>query len=77
MKYQEACEHLMKGEYVSRDAWDKECGYMVCLPGVLHFLKVTTQPESKLQPWAAIKEDSLADDWKVVAPNLAFKAVEQ
>lgn len=69
MRYQEACDHLMKGEYVSRDKWDSECGYLVDLSGLIHFLKVITQPESKVQPWAAVKEDSLADDWKVVTPN--------
>lgn len=71
MLYLEACHHLMKGHYVARDKWDVECGYLVNLPGVLHFLKITTQPESKVVPWAAVKEDSLADDWKVVAPNHA------
>jgi len=66
----------MKGDYVSREKWDSECGYLVNLPGLQHFLKVMTQPEPKVLPWAAVKEDSLADDWKVVSPNLVAKAVE-
>jgi len=77
MLYQEACERLMKGEYVARGKWDSECGYLVNLPGLLHFLKVMTQPESKVIPWAAVKEDSLAEDWKIVAPNLVSELAEE
>jgi len=76
MKFQEAVENLSLGNYVMRDSWENECGYLVELPGVMHFLKVVSQPEPKVTSWAATREDSKAEDWKVIVPAHLRKGEE-
>ncbi len=70
MKFAEAVSNLKDGEFVSRDKWDMECGYLVYLPGLTHFLKVTTQPKPNVIPWAADIEDAISEDWKVIERNM-------
>lgn len=66
MFFSDAVKELKDGKFVGRDKWDIECGYLVCLPGLTHFLKVTTQPKPQVIPWAADIEDSVSDDWKII-----------
>lgn len=68
MLFEEAVKELKKGSnyFVTRDKWEEECGYLVFLPGVPHFIKVTTQPQPGVASWAATREDVEATDWKIV-----------
>lgn len=75
MKYQEAVDLLIAGKYVTRPAWKDSNGYLVFLPGLTHFLQVTTQPKSNVVPWAADIESSSANDWIEINP--AVQAVEE
>lgn len=66
MRYEEAVGDLIKGLYVTRPSWKEEAGYLVRIPGITNFLKVTMQPKPNIVPWAADVENSLADDWEQV-----------
>jgi len=77
MLFAEAIENLKKGKFVGRNAWQAECGYLVYLPGLTHFLKVTTQPKPNVVPWAADIAEAISDDWNVLEPqNLESKSVQ-
>lgn len=69
MLFKEAIDNLKAGKFVGRNAWKAECGYLVFLPGLTHFLKVTTQPKPQVIPWAADIADSVSDDWAVYEPH--------
>jgi hypothetical protein len=66
MLYHEAVAELLAGKFVARKTWEAEIGYLVCLPGLTHFLKVTLQPKSNVVPYAVDIADSMADDWDVI-----------
>lgn len=69
MKYQEAVELLVAGKYVTRPSWNDTNGYLVFLPGLTHFLHVTTQPKPTVVPWAADIESSSSADWEAIDPS--------
>ena len=68
MKYQDAVELLIAGKYVTRPTWNESNGYLVFLPGLTHFLHVTTQPKPAVVPWAADVENSSVNDWEQIFP---------
>lgn len=76
MKYQEAVSLLISGKYVTRPAWKDSTGYLVFLPGLTHFLLVTTQPKSNVVPWAADIESSSAEDWVEINPAIQVESVQ-
>lgn len=70
MNYIEAKDVLLSHKYVTRkcNEWDGELAYLIFVPGLTHFLKVTLIPKSNVVPWAANIEESDAADWEVVEP---------
>ena len=75
MLYQEAVASLMNLNYVTRPCWEAEGGYLVRVPGITHFLKVSMQPKPQVVPWAADIESSSATDWVEVDANELVKNV--
>lgn len=68
MNYQNAKDALLSNKFVTRSikGWVDEMAYLVNLPGLTHFLKVTLVPKPNVVPWAANIEDSHAEDYEVV-----------
>lgn len=70
MNYTEAKDALLAHKYVTRNCqqWNDELAYLVFLPGLTHFLKVTLVPKANVVPFAADIENSHANDWEVIEP---------
>jgi len=65
MKFEEAAKYLEKGDYVQRASWSSTGEYIVALPGIPHYWKITTQPQQNAGIWVFTREDYLADDFEV------------
>lgn len=66
MIFQDAIGALLEGKFVTREIWNDEGGYLVCLPGLTHPLKTVIQPKPECRPWAPDMSDCTATDWNIV-----------
>lgn len=73
MIYQEAVKSLMDGKYVTRPCWESEGAYLVCLPGLKNFLRVSCLPQGGINGWGADVEASIAEDWLEIDPESVIK----
>lgn len=65
MNFEEAAKHLEDGEYVQRSAWSSTGEYLVALPGIPHYWKITTQPAQNAGIWVFTREEHRAEDYEV------------
>ena len=67
MLFEEAVKELKKGSnhFVTRRKWEAECSYIVRLPGVPQYIKVTLQPQPGVSSWAATMDDIESADWEL------------
>lgn len=66
MKFVEALETMMEGEYVARECWHADAQYCVIMPGMAFIWLIKTVPTPNAGVWMGSVADLLADDWKVV-----------
>ncbi len=66
MLFNEALDLIIKGKFLSRNAWDKTGEYCILLPGMQYIWKILTQPTPNAGNWLPLVADLLADDWKVI-----------
>ena len=65
MLLKEALEALQSGEFMCRDAWKLEDGYLAMMKGMLHVWKIVLHPSPNAGNYIFSLEDLLASDWKV------------
>lgn len=65
MLFDEAVKELVKGNYVTRCAWEAG-SFLALLPGMPYAWQVKTVPNPAAGNWPAMMADYLADDWKLV-----------
>lgn len=76
MLYQDAVLALMDGMYVTRESWKEDGSYLVYLPRLTHFLRITSIPDGRVNPWAPNVEESTATDWKL-QPRAGATLIEE
>lgn len=64
MTFQEAIALLQAGEYVCREAWTFEEGYLAFLDTMKHIWKIVTHPNPNAGNYIFSMEDILANDWE-------------
>ncbi len=64
MLFQEALALLQAGEFVCREAWTFQDGYLAFLDGMKHVWKIVLDPAPNAGNYIFSVEDMLANDWK-------------
>ena len=77
MKFTEALQAMLEGNYVARECWHNEAKYCVIMPGMTFMWLIQTIPNPNAGVWMALIADFLADDWKVIDKIEAPKPLEE
>jgi hypothetical protein len=64
MTFQEALALLKAGEYVCREAWKLEEGYLAFLDGMKHIWKIMLHPNPNAGNYIFSVEDLESQDWE-------------
>ncbi len=74
MKFIEAVELLVKGNFVIRESWDEDRGYLVFMPGMKNIWCITINPTVNAGNNLFSVEDYMAEDWILLSDR---KTVEE
>ena len=81
MLFSEALQEMLKGNFVTRETYEKTTGeYYVLLPGMQFVWKIVTQPNPAAGNWLPLVDDLTASDWVVVdkgVVNVVKEALEK